>query len=133
MRIALFVTCLADGLFPSVGQATVTVLERLGHEVVFPDRQTCCGQMHTNTGYPDHAAPLARHFADVLAGYDPWWPPAGRASDRCATSTPPWPTGWAIPSWRPASGRWPSGPTSCRSSCSTSTGQPTSAPTARAP
>ena len=44
MRIALFVTCLADGLFPRVGQATVSVLERLGHEVVFPGRQTCCGR-----------------------------------------------------------------------------------------
>ena len=51
MRIALFVTCLGDVLFPDVGKATVTVLERLGHEVVFPAAQTCCGQMHTNTGY----------------------------------------------------------------------------------
>ena len=51
MRIALFVTCLGDALFPDVGRATVAVLERLGHEVVFPPAQTCCGQMHTNTGY----------------------------------------------------------------------------------
>jgi L-lactate dehydrogenase complex protein LldE len=68
MRVALFVTCLADALYPSVGQATVSVLERLGHEVVFPDRQTCCGQMHINTGYQRQALPLVRHYADVFAG-----------------------------------------------------------------
>ena len=49
-RVALFVTCLADTLFPEVGKATVTVLERLGIEVVFPAEQTCCGQMHANSG-----------------------------------------------------------------------------------
>ncbi|MBN9620803.1 MAG: (Fe-S)-binding protein, partial [Actinobacteria bacterium] len=60
MRIALFATCLVDGLFPDVGRATATVLRRLGHEVEFPRRQTCCGQMHINTGYPDAAVPLVR-------------------------------------------------------------------------
>lgn len=66
MRIALFVTCLGDVLFPDVGRATVAVLERLGHEVVFPGRQTCCGQMHTNTGYAGDALGLVRHHVDVF-------------------------------------------------------------------
>jgi L-lactate dehydrogenase complex protein LldE len=66
MRIALFVTCLADGLFPGVGRATVRLLERLGHEVVFPQGQTCCGQMHTNTGYLREALPLVRRYVDVF-------------------------------------------------------------------
>jgi L-lactate dehydrogenase complex protein LldE len=66
MRIALFVTCLADGLFPQVGQATVRLLERLGHEVVFPQAQTCCGQMHTNTGYLREALPLVRRYVSVF-------------------------------------------------------------------
>ena len=66
MRIALFVTCLADGLFPGVGRATVRLLERLGHEVVFPREQTCCGQMHTNTGYLREALPLVRRYVDVF-------------------------------------------------------------------
>jgi L-lactate dehydrogenase complex protein LldE len=51
MRVALFITCLADTLFPETGRATVRLLERLGHEVDFPEEQTCCGQMHFNTGY----------------------------------------------------------------------------------
>jgi L-lactate dehydrogenase complex protein LldE len=66
MRVALFVTCLGDVLFPDVGRATVTVLERLGHEVVFPEDQTCCGQMHTNTGYQRDAVSLVRHHVEVF-------------------------------------------------------------------
>jgi L-lactate dehydrogenase complex protein LldE len=70
VRIALFVTCLGDTLYPEAAQATVQVLERLGHEVVFPEEQTCCGQMHLNSGYRDEAAALARRFLDVFADYD---------------------------------------------------------------
>jgi L-lactate dehydrogenase complex protein LldE len=70
VRIALFVTCLGDTLFPEAAQATVRVLERLGHEVVFPEEQTCCGQMHLNSGYRDEAAALAKRFLDVFADYD---------------------------------------------------------------
>jgi len=62
----LFVTCLGDVLFPDVGKATVTVLERLGHDVDFPAAQTCCGQMHTNTGYQRDAVGLVRHHVDVF-------------------------------------------------------------------
>ena len=66
MRIALFVTCLVDGVFPAAGQATVRLLERLGHQVVFPRAQTCCGQMHTNTGYLREALPLVRRYVEVF-------------------------------------------------------------------
>ena len=57
-------------MFPEAGRATVTVLERLGHEIVFPEEQTCCGQMHLNSGYRDDAVRLARRFAEVFAGFD---------------------------------------------------------------
>lgn len=69
-RVALFVTCLADTLFPDVGKATVTVLERLGLEVVFPLEQTCCGQMHANAGYPGEAKVLARRFVEIFEPYE---------------------------------------------------------------
>ncbi|THE16573.1 (Fe-S)-binding protein, partial [Kocuria rosea] len=46
MRIALFATCIVDAMYPRVALATVRVLERLGHEVVFPPGQGCCSQMH---------------------------------------------------------------------------------------
>ena len=70
VRVALFVTCVGDTLLPEAGRATVSVLERLGHEVVFPAEQTCCGQMHVNSGYRQEALRLARHFARVFDGYD---------------------------------------------------------------
>ncbi|GAA3458234.1 (Fe-S)-binding protein [Saccharothrix longispora] len=66
MRVALFVTCLVDGLFPDVGKATVRLLERLGHEVVVPAGQTCCGQMHVNTGYPRQALPIIRNHVKAF-------------------------------------------------------------------
>ena len=75
MRISLFITCLNDTLFPRAGQAVVTLLERLGHEVDFPLEQTCCGQMHVNSGYPDEALALMRRhlraFADAEAIVSP--------------------------------------------------------------
>jgi L-lactate dehydrogenase complex protein LldE len=77
MRVGLFVTCLADALFPSVGKATVDLLERLGHEVVFPAAQTCCGQMHINTGYARQALPLISHFAEVFENLDAIVAPSG--------------------------------------------------------
>ena len=70
MRVALFITCFNDVLFPGVGQAVVTLLRRLGQEVEFPDGQTCCGQMHFNSGYRDACVPLVRRFADTFAGFD---------------------------------------------------------------
>ena len=70
MRIALFITCFNDALFPATGKATVTLLERLGCEVRFDPGQTCCGQMHWNTGYHREAAALAARFGEVFAGAD---------------------------------------------------------------
>jgi L-lactate dehydrogenase complex protein LldE len=70
MRIGLFITCLTDTLFPGTGQAMVTVLERLGHQVDFPAGQTCCGQMHFNTGYRAEALPMARGLAAAFTGYE---------------------------------------------------------------
>src|SRR3954470_15307030 len=66
MRGALFITCFNDTLFPRPGQAVVEVRERLGHEVAFPEAQTCCGQMHANSGYGHEAIPLAERFVRVF-------------------------------------------------------------------
>jgi L-lactate dehydrogenase complex protein LldE len=67
MRVSLFITCFNDTLFPKTGQAVVRLLERLGHTVDFPMDQTCCGQMHYNTGYHLEALPLIRRFVRVFA------------------------------------------------------------------
>jgi len=69
-RVGLFVTCLADTLYPEVAKATVTVLERLGIKVAFPHEQTCCGQMHLNSGYPDEARAMAKRFVEIFAPFE---------------------------------------------------------------
>lgn len=77
MRVALFITCVNDTLYPRTGQAVVRLLERLGCTVDFPAEQTCCGQMHWNTGYGKQIEPLVRRFADTFAGYDAVVTPSG--------------------------------------------------------
>jgi L-lactate dehydrogenase complex protein LldE len=70
VRVSLFITCFNDTLFPDAGRATVTLLERLGCEVDFRPEQTCCGQMHGNSGYEDAARPLAQRFQRVFGDAD---------------------------------------------------------------
>ena len=70
MKVALFITCFNDTLFPAVGRAVVELLERLGCEVEFPLQQTCCGQMHVNSGYEHEATGLLERFPRVFDGYD---------------------------------------------------------------
>jgi L-lactate dehydrogenase complex protein LldE len=70
VRVALFITCFNDTLFPGTGQATVRLLERLGCQVQFPEDQTCCGQMHMNSGYADEGLRLVRRLREVFADAD---------------------------------------------------------------
>lgn len=67
MRVALFSTCIGDALFPDAHKASALILSRLGYEVVYPEGQTCCGQMHINTGYQEEAVPIIRAYADAFA------------------------------------------------------------------
>ena len=66
MNVSLFITCFNDTLFPETGRAVVRLLERLGCTVDFPEEQTCCGQMHYNTGYQREALPLIRRFVQIF-------------------------------------------------------------------
>ena len=125
MRIALFSTCLADVMFPQAAQATVTLLERLGHEVVFPEDQVCCGQMHANTGYFEDAAKIIRNhvktFEPVLDGQSGRHrrPPPVPAPAQHATSRRSSPSTWATSISR----------SSPSASLSTPTTSPSSSPT----
>lgn len=62
MRASLFITCYNDTLFPETGRAVVRLLERLGVEIDFHPEQTCCGQMHANTGFRAEAFSQAKRF-----------------------------------------------------------------------
>ena len=70
MRVGLFVTCLVDGLYPRVGLAVVSLLRDLGVELDIPTRQTCCGQMHINSGYQSMAVPMVRNQIRTFQDYD---------------------------------------------------------------
>ncbi|WMY79541.1 (Fe-S)-binding protein [Citricoccus sp. I39-566] len=70
MRIALFATCIVDAMYPRVALATVRILERLGHEVVFPAGQGCCSQMHVNSGYLKDALPVVRNHVTAFSAAD---------------------------------------------------------------
>ena len=65
MRVGLFVTCVVDQLWPSIGASTVEVLRRAGCTVEFDERQTCCGQPAFNTGYAVEARKLAQRFIEI--------------------------------------------------------------------
>ena len=67
MRVGLFVTCLGEAVSPGAPIATVTVLERLGHQVIYPAEQACCGQMQTNSGFERAGTRLANR---LLASFD---------------------------------------------------------------
>ncbi|MDE0199911.1 MAG: (Fe-S)-binding protein, partial [Caldilineaceae bacterium] len=66
-RVALFVTCMVDMLYPGVGIAACELLEKNDVEVIFPEEQTCCGQPAFNAGYRDEARKLARRFLAIFA------------------------------------------------------------------
>jgi L-lactate dehydrogenase complex protein LldE len=65
MRASLFITCYNDTLFPETGRAVVALLERLGVALDFHPGQTCCGQMHANSGFRREAFSLARRFVQM--------------------------------------------------------------------
>ncbi len=77
MRAALFITCVADAIFPEVGESVVRLLRRHGVEVDFPLEQTCCGQPAYNAGYHHEARAVARQLLRALEGYEYVVTPSG--------------------------------------------------------
>ncbi len=71
------ITCLGDVFRPEVGQATVRLLRRLGHEITFPEEQTCCGQPMFNSGYADMARDQAKYTLEVFRDPLPAIVPSG--------------------------------------------------------
>jgi L-lactate dehydrogenase complex protein LldE len=70
MKVAFFVTCLVDQMWSSIGVSSVEVLRRVGCEVEFDKRQTCCAQPAFNTGYLDEARQVARRFIQIFEESD---------------------------------------------------------------
>lgn len=70
MKVSLFVTCLVDQLWTSIGVSSVEVLRRVGCEVEFDRRQTCCAQPAYNTGYLKEARQVAQRFISIFEESD---------------------------------------------------------------
>jgi len=70
LRVGLFATCVNDVMFPDTPRSAMSVLERLGCRVEFPEQQTCCGQMFTNTGYFAAGLDTVRAYVAAFAGFD---------------------------------------------------------------
>lgn len=86
--VALFVPCYVDQLYPQIGRAVVTLFERLGVPLVYPEEQTCCGQPAFNSGYWEEARPVVRHFARTFASF-PWTVvPSGSCANMCRSFFP---------------------------------------------
>jgi L-lactate dehydrogenase complex protein LldE len=80
MRVGLFVTCLVDLSRPSVGFATLKLLEEAGCEVVVPSTQTCCGQPGYNSGARAVSRELALKVLAEFEGCDYVVAPSGSCS-----------------------------------------------------
>ena len=80
MKVSLFITCLVDQFFPQIGISTMKILRKLGVEVEFDGRQTCCGQPALNTGYEAEARQVAQHFLEVYRDSDHIVVPSGSCS-----------------------------------------------------
>ncbi|MDR1562360.1 MAG: (Fe-S)-binding protein, partial [Dysgonamonadaceae bacterium] len=69
-RIGLFIPCYIDIFYPQVGVATLRLLEGLGQEVIYPVKQTCCGQPLANSGAERMAVNCYKHFIECFDGFD---------------------------------------------------------------
>ena len=114
MKIALFIPCYINALYPQVGEASYRLLRSLGLDVDYPLDQTCCGQPMANAGYERDAQPLAERMEELFAGYDYVVGPSASCVS-CAKGIPAWcrtPTAGRV--WRRASTKFAS---SCTTWC----------------
>ena len=81
--VALFIPCYIDQFYPQVGQATARLLGRHGAAVVYPRKQTCCGQPAFNSGYWEEARGVIHHFCDVFGEYRWIVSPSGSCAAMC--------------------------------------------------
>ena len=77
MRVALFIPCFVDTIYPQVAVATHKILKNLDFVVEYPPNQTCCGQPFYNSGFKNEARELAKKFVQNFANYDYIIAPSG--------------------------------------------------------
>lgn len=70
MKVALFIPCYINAVYPQVGIASYKLLKSLGVDIDYPIDQTCCGQPMANAGFENEAVDLARRFDERFKDYD---------------------------------------------------------------
>jgi len=76
-RIGLFIPCYIDQFYPHVGVATLELLQKLGQDVCYPLKQTCCGQPLANSGAEQQAIPVYQNFVRNFSEFDYVVTPSG--------------------------------------------------------
>jgi L-lactate dehydrogenase complex protein LldE len=76
-NVSLFIPCTVNLFLPHIGEATVTLLRRLGINPVYHEEQTCCGQPAINAGYQKEAQKAAKHFIKVFGDDEQVVSPSG--------------------------------------------------------
>lgn len=66
MKVALFIPCLSEHLYPQSALDMVKVLKHVGAEIEYVDEQTCCGQPAFNSGYRKEIVPVAERFIEMF-------------------------------------------------------------------
>jgi len=81
--VALFIPCYVDQFYPEIGRATARLLARGGVPVVYPQKQTCCGQPAFNSGYWEEARRVIHHFCEVFGKHRWIVSPSGSCAAMC--------------------------------------------------
>ncbi len=95
--VGLFITCLVDLMRPSVGFATVELLEQAGCRVEVPEEQTCCGKPGYNSGDLANARDVAKRVIEIFEPYDYVVVPSGSCAGMISRHYPKLLAG--IPRW----------------------------------
>ena len=77
MKVGLFVPCYVDQFYPNAAIATLQLLEKLGVEVEYPAKQTCCGQPMANSGFEHLSIGCDEIFTESFSSYDYVVAPSG--------------------------------------------------------
>lgn len=70
MTVGLFIPCYVDQFYPNAGIATLQLLEKLGVDVVYPKKQTCCGQPMANSGFSHLTGGCDELFTEIFADFE---------------------------------------------------------------
>ncbi len=81
--VALFVPCYIDQFYPEIGEATAKLLKKYDVPVVYPEKQTCCGQPAFNSGYWEEAGKVIRQFCDAFEEHRWIVTPSGSCAAMC--------------------------------------------------